>query len=119
MVDSEEKGPSQHRPDQRRREIERRTKLERRQYTREWDGKERRRTPERRQAGDRRALIYGARHVTADPVAVIEEWLGEHCPGRWSVLLDSDDGSRRKAYLVMFEREEDKQAFKRQVVDTG
>jgi hypothetical protein len=119
MGDADEKGLFLHRPERRRQEAERRSSLERRQYTKEWSDDEHRLAPDRRQARDRRALIYGARHVSADPVETLENWLRENSAGRWAVLDDGVDDGRRAVFLVMFEHERDKAAFKRDVVDKG
>ena len=72
MNDAEGKGLHLRRPQRRRQETERRSSLERRQYTKDWNEDEHRVAPERRQAGDRRALVYGARHVSADSVEILK-----------------------------------------------
>jgi len=71
--------------------------------------------PDRRDGSgksDRRQWTCGILYKTSIPVTQIEAWLEANAGGRWAVGLDSiDEQLSSKVLKIMFETQDDKQAF--------
>ena len=76
-------------------------------------GTDEKRTQERRQ-GERRQLVHAIKYSTSRPLGEIEDWLASNSKGEWKIVLDDINisGSQaKKAVIVMFVDESDKQNF--------
>lgn len=69
---------------------------------------ERRGTTEK---SERRRWTCGILYKTSIPVTEIESWLEGNADGHWAVGLDSIDEGLIKVLKIMFENQNDKQAF--------
>jgi hypothetical protein len=95
---------------------DRRSAVERRHSIAPWGGGERRRA-NRRNASDRRGLPFGVFYKTAEPLAVLYDWLRDQCAGKWSVGIEpAGDDPFKKSVKVLFELEADKDSFMANVV---
>lgn len=62
-------------------------------------------------------MRLGVQYSTARSMAQIEDWLDEHCDGKWTAVLDDIDAdSGVKTFTVMFELEIDKDRFRSMAV---
>jgi len=79
---------------------------------REKKGKE---TPEERRGkaekSERRRWTCGILYKTSIPVGELETWLEANAHGQWAVGLDSIDEGLIKVLKIMFEDQDDKEAF--------
>lgn len=76
-------------------------------------GANRRAEADRRPHPDRRRMVHAVRFRTSSPVIRFDDWLEDHCDGRWSMVLDAcDEDLVWKTLRIMFEHERDKDAFK-------
>lgn len=95
---------------------DRRAHADRRSAIAPWTGDERR-SGNRRQAADRRGLPFGVHYKTSEPLAVLYDWLRDHCYGKWSVGIEAVGSDPfKKAVKVLFELESDKDTFMTSVV---
>jgi hypothetical protein len=61
---------------------------------------------------ERRRWTCGILYKTSIPVGEIESWLEANAEDRWAVGLDSiDEGLSSKVLKIMFEYQDDKEAF--------
>ena len=73
-----------------------------------------------RRSSDRRVLQHGLLFTLSGSTAVVEEWLEDHCDGRWNVTLeDLNEELDRTTIRVLFEIESDKQKFKSMILRRG
>ena len=80
---------------------------------REKKGKE---TPDEERRGkeeksERRRWTCGILYKTSIPVTEIETWLEANADGQWAVGLDSFEDGLIKVLKIMFEDQDDKEAF--------
>ena len=95
---------------------DRRSHIDRRRKVAPWTG-DNHREGNRRKATDRRGLPFGVFYKTNKPMAILYDWLGAHCYGKWSVGLEqAEDNPLKKAVKVLFELENDKDTFMQEVV---
>jgi hypothetical protein len=95
---------------------DRRERTDRRRTIVPWSGLERRQG-NRRQAIDRRGLPFGVHYKTSEPLAILYDWLRDHCYGKWSVGIEpAGSDPFKKAVKVLFEMESDKDTFMSNVV---
>lgn len=95
---------------------DRRGHVDRRRNVAPWAGDERRKA-NRRKAVDRRGLPHGVHYKTSEPLAVLYDWLNDHCYGRWSVGIDgAGEDPVKKSVKVLFEMEKDRNKFMETVV---
>ncbi|MBT4934839.1 MAG: hypothetical protein HOL66_09650 [Rhodospirillaceae bacterium] len=99
-----------------RKSSDRREQSDRRCTVAPWTGKERRQG-NRRQAIDRRGLPFGVYYKSSEPLAILYDWLRDHCYGKWSVGIEAAGNDPfKKAVKVLFELESDKDTFMTSVV---
>lgn len=95
---------------------DRRAHVDRRRTVVPWTGAEHRRA-NRRNAIDRRGLPFGVFYKSSDPLAVLYDWLRDHCSGKWSVGIEAaGEDPFKKSVKVLFELESDKDTFMAVVV---
>jgi hypothetical protein len=71
-------------------------------------------------SADRRILRHGLLYTMSGSTTVVEEWLEDHCDGRWYVMLeDLNEELDRTTIRVLFEIESDKQKFKSMILRRG
>ncbi len=65
-----------------------------------------------RKSVERRGWKFGLIFRANESFRLIESWLEENCRHQWGLMLeDMDDNVSALSYKVMFDDEEDKQAF--------
>jgi|GEM_PF-3421415 hypothetical protein len=68
-----------------------------------------------RKSAERRGWKFGLIFRTNESFRLIENWLEDNCKFQWGLTLeDMDDSLNARSYKVMFDDEEDKQAFVQQ-----
>jgi hypothetical protein len=56
---------------------------------------------------------YVVRFTTGGRINSIEDWLNQNAVGKWTIKIDGlFDDLRKKDYVLVFEREEDRNAFR-------
>ncbi len=62
--------------------------------------------------GDQRRWTCGLIYKTFSSTTIVENWLESHATGQWVVALEDMDEKREgKTLKILFEHEQDKQAF--------
>ncbi len=62
---------------------------------------------------DKKSEDFTVRVTTGGRINSIEEWLNEHAIGGWTIKVDGmSDDLMKKDYVLVFEREEDRNAFR-------
>lgn len=90
----------------------RRADKQRRQSEEPFEGEEKRQEPQRRSEKKRRSITYDLTCSTSGSITEIEDWLDDHCEGKWKVILeDIDDDLVKKNLRVMFEYAEEREKF--------
>ncbi len=90
----------------------RRADEERRQSGEPFEGEEKRQESQRRSEIKRRSITYDLTCVTSGSLAEMEDWLDDHCEGKWNVILEGlDDDLVKKNLRVMFEYAEEREKF--------
>jgi len=99
-----------------RKSSDRREHVDRRSTVAPWTGAEHRQA-NRRNAMDRRGLPFGIFYKSSEPLAVLYDWLRDHCSGKWSVGIEQiAEEQVRVSVKVLFELEGDKDTFMTDVV---
>ena len=85
---------------------------QRRQSEEPFEGEEKRQEPQRRLEKKRRSIPYDLTCSTSGSITEIEDWLDNHCEGKWKMILeDIDDDLVKKNLRVMFEYAEEREKF--------